>query len=165
MVQLEVVATAAHQKGEILSVPMVHSPQAAHQLDNTLSDLAEEVDMSIVEVVVPDNSEAGYYIDRVVEEGVHQGMNAAEVVEMAGIGGAETGWFPVLVVVVVVLVEATISVREAKVILIPIDCVLSSVSAANKNYSSPSFSSDFYSCSCSNLSFDSCSALNPPPSD
>ena len=116
--------------------------------------------MSIVEMVVPDNSEMGYYIDRVVEEGVHLGMTAAEVVEMVGNCEVEGEWFPALMVVVE---EATISLREVKVILIPIDCVLSSVSEANKNHSSPSFSWDSYSYS--HLSSDFCSALNPPPSD
>jgi len=162
VVRLEVAATAVHQKGELLSVPTGHSPRAAHQLDNTLSDLVvEEEDMSIVEVVVPDNSEVGYYIDRVIEEGVHLGMNAAGVVEMTGNCEVEGEWFRALMMVE----EATISLREVKVILIPIDCVLSSVSAANKNNSSPSFSSDSCSCPYSHLSSDFCSALNRPPWD
>jgi hypothetical protein len=97
--QSGVVAMVAHQKGDTLSDPKVYSPRLAHQLDNTLSDLVEEEeeeDMSIVEVVVPDNSEAGYYTDNVVEKAVHLGRTAVEVVEGVGNGVVEGGLFPVL---------------------------------------------------------------------
>lgn len=99
---------AVHQKGDTLSDPKVYSPRPAHQLDNTLSDLVveEEEDVSIVEAVVPDNSEEGYYTDNVVEKAVYLGRTAVEVVEGVGTGVVEGGLFPVLRVGV----EETISV-------------------------------------------------------
>jgi hypothetical protein len=106
--QSGVVAMAVHQKGDTLFDPKVYWPRLAHRLDNTLSDLVvvEEEDMSIVEVWVPDNSEAGYCTDNVVEKAVHLGRTAVEVVEGVGNGVVEGGLFPVLRVGV----EETISV-------------------------------------------------------